>query len=61
MEKWIEKFFLRDNCISIGCLKLSVLRGGYLSSAVNMLTNILKTLSISKRVFVQLNCLHGEQ
>ena len=61
MEKWIEKFFLRDNCISIGCLKLSVLRGGYLSSAVNMLTNILKTLHITKRDFLQLNYLHSEQ
>ena len=61
MEKWIEKFFLRDNCISIGCLKLSVLRGGYLSSAVNMLTNILKTFHITKRDFLQLNYLHSEQ
>ena len=34
----------------IGCLKLSVLTREYLSSVINMLTNILKNLHITKRV-----------
>ena len=34
-----------DNSISIRCVKLSLLRGEYLSSAVNVLTNSLKSLS----------------
>ena len=40
MRKKIRKSFLfGDNCVRIGCVKLSVLRKEYLSSAVNVLTN----------------------
>ena len=53
--------FFWNNCICIGYLKFSVLRRGYLSSVVNMLTNILKTLHITKRHSLQFNCLHSEQ
>ena len=37
------------NYISIGCIKMSLLRREYLSSAVNVLTNISKILHITKR------------
>ena len=50
-NKFRKCFFFWDNCIWIGCLKLSLLRRENLSSAVNMLTNILR-LSISlKAIF----------
>ena len=39
----------RDNSIWIGCLILSLLRRKYFSSAVNMLTNIVKTFHVTKR------------
>ena len=63
MQKQIGKmlFCFRDNCIGIGCLKLSLSRREYLSLAVNIFTNILKTLHITKRDFFHLNCLHSEQ
>ena len=54
-------FCFWDNCIWIRCLKLSLLRRKLLSSGVNMLTNILKTLHISNRGFFQVNCLHIDQ
>ena len=54
-------FFLWDNCIWIGCFKLFLLRREYLWSAVNMLTNIFKTLHVTNRDFSQLNCLHSDQ
>ena len=44
-------FCFWDNCIWIGSLKLSLLRRQYLSLTVNMLTNILKTLRVTKRDF----------
>ena len=44
-------FCFRDNCIWIGCLKLSLLSRENLSSALNMLTNSLRNLDISKRDF----------
>ena len=50
-----------DNCIWIGCLKLSLLRKKRLLSAVNMSTNILKTLHVTKRDFFQLTCLRSNQ
>ena len=54
-------FYFEDSRIWIGSLKLSVLRGGYLPSEVNMLKNILKTLDISKRDYLQLNWFHSDQ
>ena len=50
--KWEKIICCWDNCIWIGCLKLSALGRGYLWSAVNMLTNILKTIHITKRDFL---------
>ena len=54
-------FCFLDNCVWIGSLKLSLLRREYLSSAVNMLTNIPKILHMTKRDFFQLNCFHSDQ
>ena len=54
MQKEIQNIFF----VSV---KLSVLRREYLSLAVNLLTMILKTLYITKRDFLQLNCLHREK
>ena len=47
-----NNFSFWDNCIWIGCQKLSLLKREYLSSTVNMLTNILKNLHITKRHFL---------
>ena len=58
---WENVFCFWDICIWIGCLKLSLLRREYLWSAVNMLTNILKTLHITERSFFKLNCFHSDQ
>ena len=46
-----KKFFFWDNCIWNGCVKLSLLRREYLSSAVNVLTNSVKIFHITKRDF----------
>ena len=50
MQKEVEKklFFLLDNCISIDCVKLSLLRREYLSSAVNVLIKSYKLFHIAK-------------
>ena len=63
MQKEIEKMFFVSEIIAseLGCLKLSLLIREYLSSPVNMLRNILKTLHITKIHFFQLNCLHSDQ
>ena len=49
-------FCLWENCISIGCIKLSLLRREDLSMALNMLTNRIKILHIINRDFLQVNC-----
>ena len=46
-----KKFFFWDNCIWKGCVKLSLSRREYLSSAVNVLTNSVKIFHITKRDF----------
>ena len=62
MQKNIEKkLFFLDKCIWIGWIKLSLLRRENLSSAVNVLTNSLKILHVTKRDFFQLNYLHSDQ
>ena len=63
MQKKVEKrfFFFRDDYISIGCVKLSLLRREYFWAAVNMLKNSPKILPITKRDFFELNCLHSDQ
>ena len=50
-----------DNCIWIGCIKLSLFRREYLSSGVNLLTNSLKIFHSTKRDFFQLNYVHSDQ
>ena len=51
-EKNSENVFcFSDNSIWIGCLELSLLRRKHLSSAVNVLTNSLMPLHITKKVF----------
>ena len=44
----------------ICCINLPLLRGEYLSSAVNVLTNSLKIFHVSKRDSFQLNYLHTD-
>ena len=63
MERKIpEKVFcFWDNSILIGCVKLSLLKSEYLSSAVNVLTNSLKILHSTKRDFFELNSLHSDE
>ena len=61
-KKIPEKVFcFCDNCIWIGCFKLSLLRREYFSSTVNVLTSSLKILPITKRDFSLLSCLHSYQ
>ena len=45
----------------MGCTKLSLLRTEHLSTALIVLTNSLKLLHITKRDFLQLNCLLLDQ
>ena len=61
-QKNSEKTFrFWDNFFWIGCVKLSLLRGEYLSSAVNMLTNSHNMLHITKSDFFKLNIIRGDQ
>ena len=54
-------FLFRDNRLSIGWNKFSLLRTEYLSSPVNGLTNSPKILLITLKSFFCLNCLHIDQ
>ena len=57
-----EKVFsFWDNCMWMGCIKLSLLWRERLSTALVLLTNSLKLFHISKRDFLPLNCLPVEQ
>ena len=49
-----------DTCIRIGCVKLSLLRREYWSSAVNVLTNSYKALLLTKTDFFRLNYLQND-
>ena len=49
-----------DNCICIGCVKLSLLSRKCLSLAVNVLTNRLTSFYITKRDFFQCHYLHSD-
>ena len=63
MQQKIDKkvvFFL-DNCVRISCVKLSLLRREYLSSAVNVLANSYKLLRLTKTDFFRLNYLPNDQ
>ena len=63
MQKKIEKkfFVCRDTCISIGCIKLSLLKREYLPSALIVLGNSLEILHITNKDFLKVNCLHSNQ
>ena len=62
MQKKIRKSFsFGHNCVRIGCVKLSLLRREYHSSAVNVLTNSYKALRLTKTDFFRLNYLPNEQ
>ena len=61
-QKNSEKAFcFSDNCVRIGCVKFSLLRREYLSSAVNVLTNSYKALRLTKTDFFRLNYLPNDQ
>ena len=59
MQEKIQKkaFCFWDNCVGIGCVKLSLLRREDLSSAVIVLTNTYKALHLTKKDFFRLNYL----
>ena len=60
-EKKSENVFcFRENCIWLHCVKLSLLRREYLLSALSVLGNSLEILHITKRDFLQINCLHRD-
>ena len=62
MQKKITKSFLfGDNCVRIGCVKLSLLRREYLSSAVNVLTNSYNAFRLTKTEFLRFNYLPNDQ
>ena len=63
MQKKKQKmfFFLRENPIWIGCVKLSLLRREYLPSALSVLGNSLEILHVTNRDFFQINSFHRDQ
>ena len=62
MQKKIRKSFLFGyDSVRIGCVKLSLLRREYISSAVNVLTNSYKALRLTKTDFFSLNYLPNDQ
>ena len=60
-KNWDKVFPFRDNYISIGYVKLSLLRRRYFWSAVNVLKNSPEILLIIKIRFFELNFLHSVQ
>ena len=50
-KNWEKAFSFWDNCVRIGCVKLSLWRKEYLSSAVNVLKNSYKALRLTKTNF----------
>ena len=63
MQKKIQKklVFFWDNCVRIGCVKLSLFRREYFLSAVNVLTNSYKALRLTKTDFFRLNYRQNDQ
>ena len=57
-KNWEKVFCFWDNSIWIGCFKLSLSRGEYFSSAVNVLTKCLKILNSSNIDLFQLSYVH---
>ena len=60
-KNWENGFSFLDNGIWTGRVDLSLLRRENLWPAVNVFTNSLKVLPITKRDFFQLSCLHINQ
>ena len=60
-KKMRKSFLFGDNCVRIGCVKISLLRREYLSSAVNVLTNSYNALRLTKTDFFRLNYLPNDQ
>ena len=60
-KNWEKVFFLLDNSIWIGIVKLSPLRTGYVSSTGDVLTTSPKIWHGKNRAFFQLNCLGSDQ
>ena len=62
MEEKIEKKLCVFEIMAsdFGCVKLSLLRREYLSSAVNVLTNTYKALHLTKKDFLRLNFLQND-
>ena len=60
-RNWQKGFCFWGNSVWIGCIKLSLLRTEYLSSPVNVLTDSLKILHVTKRDLFQLIYLHIHQ
>ena len=60
-KSWHKIFYFRDKCISIGYIKLSLLRREYFWSVVNVVKNSPEILPVIKRDFFQLNCVHSDQ
>ena len=60
-NKQEKGFCFGDTCIWIGRVKLSLLRREYLSLALSVLGNSLEILHVTKRDFLQVNCLHSDQ
>ena len=55
-NSWEKAFCFWDNCFRTGCVKLSLLRREYWSSAINVLTNTYKAFLLTKTDFFRLNC-----
>ena len=61
-EKNSEKVFsFSDNCIWIGCVKLSLLKREYLPSALSVLMKRLEIFHVTNREFLQDNFLNCDQ
>ena len=60
-KNWEKVCCFLDQCTWVCCVKCSLLRREYLSSALYLLTNSLKILHITKRHFFQFNYLCNDQ
>ena len=60
-KNWENVFCFWSKCIWICCVRLPPLRREHLSLAVNVLTNRLKILDVTKSDFFKLNSLHSDQ
>ena len=60
-KNWEKVFPFRDNCISLGSFKLSLLRREYFCPAVNVLKKRPEILAITKRDFFEFNFLQSDQ